>query len=532
MSRMLTVCAFLSAFASRVLLAADLTQSAGVKVGDNPGYCVTLPDGSKTYIADAGDSSVWVVNHSTKTVSSVIYVGPTAGHFRIALSPSGEYLYALAPIDTLTIIRTDTDEVCTSVSVPSGANVVFAKDDVALVATIGSGFGTDSMTAIRNDGTVIGTAPLPESSTTPALAVANNYVLVARQTPGASEGTVTFIDLATMSTIAEIGTGGQGPVDIAVNAATNRAFIANFISGNIGVIDIGTFTLLSVISMPGNPYALTSWDSPGGSYVFAACDGADVLAAINAATGVLDKTTSVPGINSPFNNLAIKPDGKLGIIGAAATGEIHLVDTDPTSNSFMALLKSCATGVTVGSAAFSGLGDRAYVVDQSLGRLLEFSVSGGADSIEQAVSLVVDAINILLDGSLTKREKNALKSVRDKLIGSHDGKGKNGAIDKMEKDNLHAALVKMREAVHRLYLMMGWSAVNASGMQKILSSGAMSEVYKAIKGVEATAGAGDSDVADAWSRYNSGVQYHKTGSYVSAMDCYDRAWREARKALQ
>lgn len=531
MSRMLTLGAFLSAFAGRVL-AADLTQSASVKVGDNPGYAVTLPDGSKTYVADGGDSSVWVVNNAVKTVSSVIYVGPTAGHFRIALSPSGDYLYALAPTDTLTIIRTDTDEVVTSVPVSSGANVVVAGNDVAVVATVGSGPGADSMTAVRNDGTVIGTAPLPESSTAPALAVAGNYVLVARQPPGASEGTVSFIDLATMSTVAEIGTGGQGPVDIAVSAATHRAFIANFISGNIGVIDLGTFSLLSVISVPGNPYALTGCDGPGGSYLFAACDGADVLVAINALTGALEKTASVPGIEAPFNNLALKPGGKLGIIGAAATGEIHLVDTDPTGNSFMALLKSCSTGVTVGSAAFSGLGDRAYVVDQSLGRLLEFSVSGGTDSIEEAVSLVVDVINILLDGSLTKREKKALRRVRDNLIGSNNGQAKNGAVDKMKKDNLHGALVKIREAVRGLSMMTGWSTVDTSGMQMTLSGGAMSEVYKAIKGIEAAVGAGDPEVLDAWSRYDRGVQHHKAGSYVSAVHCYDQAWREARKALQ
>lgn len=531
MSRMLTVCAFLSAFAGRVLLAADLTQSAGVKIGDTPGYAVTLPDGSKTYIADAGDSSVWVVNNSTKTVSSVIYVGPTTGHFRMAASPTCDCVY-VAVDSNVHIIDTETDSIKATVPVSSGANVVLARSNLAVVASLG-GFGADSMTVIGNDGTVIGTVPLPESSTPPALAVADNHVLVARQTPGASEGTVTFIDLATMATVAEVGTGGQGPVDIAVNSATNRAFIANFISGNIGVIDIGTFSLLSVISMPGNPYAVTSADSVGGSYVFVACDGADVLAAINAATGAVEKTTSVPGINAPFNNLALKPGGKLGIIGAGATGEIHLVDTDPTSNSFMALLKSCSTGVTVGSAAFSGLGDRAYVVDQSLGRLLEYSVSGGPDSILDAVSLVVDAINIVKESTgLTRRERKALDKIIKELIGGKDGQARNGAIDKMEKDNLKGALGKMKKAVRGLAEMATWSNLSTTGFQKTLSSGAMSEVYKAIQGVEATAGAGDPDLVDAWSRFNNGVQHHKAGSYVRSMDCYDKAWREARKALQ
>jgi YVTN family beta-propeller protein len=62
-------------------------------------------------------------------------------------------------------------------------------------------------------------------------------------------GTVSVIDEATNTVTANIAVG-SGPTGVAVNPATNTAYVTNYGSGTVSVIDEATNTVTATIPLP------------------------------------------------------------------------------------------------------------------------------------------------------------------------------------------------------------------------------------------------------------------------------------------
>jgi YVTN family beta-propeller protein len=91
---------------------------ANVPVGVNPRMVAVLQDGSRAYVVNQGDSTVSVVNLKTNTVTNTIPVPATAHPNFIAAifgTPTGKVYVTSPESDRMTIIRTDTDTVETTI---------------------------------------------------------------------------------------------------------------------------------------------------------------------------------------------------------------------------------------------------------------------------------------------------------------------------------------------------------------------------------------------------------------------------------
>ena len=91
---------------------------ATVPVGVDPQMVAVLQDGSRAYVINKGDSTVSVVNLTTNTVTATIPVPATPHPTFMAVingTPTGKVYVTSPESDHMTIIRTDTDTVETTV---------------------------------------------------------------------------------------------------------------------------------------------------------------------------------------------------------------------------------------------------------------------------------------------------------------------------------------------------------------------------------------------------------------------------------
>jgi YVTN family beta-propeller protein len=91
---------------------------ATVPVGLNPRMVAVLQDGSRAYVVNQADSTVSVINLSTNAVSAVIPVPLTVHPTFIAATtgtPTGKVYVTSPESNNMTIIRTDTDTVQTTI---------------------------------------------------------------------------------------------------------------------------------------------------------------------------------------------------------------------------------------------------------------------------------------------------------------------------------------------------------------------------------------------------------------------------------
>ena len=94
------------------------TLVANVPVGKNPVMIGVLQDGTQAYVINKGDSTVSVINLVTNRVSATIPVPATASPTFIAVTtgtPTGKVYVTSATSSTMTVIRTDTDAVDTTI---------------------------------------------------------------------------------------------------------------------------------------------------------------------------------------------------------------------------------------------------------------------------------------------------------------------------------------------------------------------------------------------------------------------------------
>jgi len=92
--------------------------AAPIPVGVNPQMVAVLQDGSRAYIINKADSTVSVVNLTTNTVTATIPVPATPHPTFMAVingTPTGKVYVTSPESNSMTIIRTDTDKVETTV---------------------------------------------------------------------------------------------------------------------------------------------------------------------------------------------------------------------------------------------------------------------------------------------------------------------------------------------------------------------------------------------------------------------------------
>jgi len=95
------------------------TLVANIPVGKNPLMVGVLQDGSQAYVINQGDSTVSVINLKTNTVTATIPVPASPNPTFLAVTtgtPTGKVYVTSSTSKLMTVIRTDTNAVDTTIS--------------------------------------------------------------------------------------------------------------------------------------------------------------------------------------------------------------------------------------------------------------------------------------------------------------------------------------------------------------------------------------------------------------------------------
>ncbi|HEV8200982.1 MAG TPA: hypothetical protein VGS03_13250 [Candidatus Polarisedimenticolia bacterium] len=114
------------------------------------------------------------------------------------------------------------------------------------------------------------------------------------------------------------------------------------------------------------------------------------------------------------------------------------------------------------------------------GGLLSPSTTVNVLSARDALQLLIDQLDVLIAGS-TGSQRAAWQSVRDLLDGNLQGDPYNGAIDKLDSDDLEAAVVRIVQAIDALRTARSVTGVDTTDMQALLAMSAWSIAVEAQK---------------------------------------------------
>lgn len=244
-------------------------QVTGTITGfDGPSGMVITPDGNTAYVNNYGGpggvgsgngTTVRVVNLNTNTiVGSPITVGLAPAS--LAITPDGAFVYVINYVDgntgtgTISIIRTSDNTVVGTIPGFSGPFAIAITPN-GYYAYI-TNFGSNNFSPI---GTTVSVLNLQSNSVTATIQVGTQPAGIAINPNGlfayvtnyntlylgpnftdltAGQGTVNVIDIATNKVIFPIVVVGESPANIAISPDGIYAYVSNYTSNTVSVINI------------------------------------------------------------------------------------------------------------------------------------------------------------------------------------------------------------------------------------------------------------------------------------------------------
>jgi YVTN family beta-propeller protein len=255
-----------------VINVATNTISATITI--NATECVSVSlDGTKVYVTNDGDSSVYVINTATNTVSDTIIVGSQPEGICVSLDGNKVYV-ANYLSNTVSVISTSTNTVSATIAVGTGPYGISVSPD-------------GSKVYVANKG--------------------NN--------------TVSVINTSTNTVSATITVGTQ-PYGVTVSPDGSKAYVTNFNNQSVSLINTATNTVTATISVGFNPMGIAV--SPDGSKVYVANEASSTVSVINTTTNTVSNTISV---GSTPQGISVSPDGSKVYVTNAVTTDISVINT-------------------------------------------------------------------------------------------------------------------------------------------------------------------------------------------------------------
>jgi uncharacterized protein (TIGR03118 family) len=271
------------------------------------------------YVANAGSSSVSVIDTSTNTVIGTVGVGGRP--VGVAFTPTGSRVYVTnSDSDSVSVIDTATNTVITTIAVASFPQGIAITPDGAraYVANTSS-----------NNVAVIDTAT-NTVTTTIAVGISSNGVAISPNgsrcyVTNAGSDSVSVIDTATNTVIATVGVGSL-PFAVVITPDGSRAYIGNNQSTFISVIDTATNTVIATVENVFQPEGLAF--TPDGSRLFAAANSNHV-SVIDTATNTVVATIPIGAFTA---GMAVTPDGKSAYVSVYFGSDRHVFAIDTATN--------------------------------------------------------------------------------------------------------------------------------------------------------------------------------------------------------
>ncbi|MBK9337983.1 MAG: beta-propeller fold lactonase family protein [Lewinellaceae bacterium] len=178
---------------------------------------------------------------------------------------------------------------------------------------------------------------------------------------------VSVIDLATNTVIATIPVG-FGAYGVSVSPDGTRVYVTNEADGTVSVLDGVTNTLITTVGVGATPTGIAV--SPDGTRVFVANSGSNSISVLDAATNTVLAT--IPAGTSP-RGITWQPDGSR--VYATGSNPSVLVTIDAATNT---ILSSVPTGDTPAGVRVSPNGARIYVANSFSNNLYVFNAANNA----------------------------------------------------------------------------------------------------------------------------------------------------------
>jgi YVTN family beta-propeller protein len=191
---------------------------------------------------------------------------------------------------------------------------------------------------------------------------------------------VTVIDAATHAVVATVPVGA-GPFGVAATPDGRFVYVTNSGGPAYSVSVINTATDSVIATLPAMPTPLGVATSPDGRFAYALIDGAGVAYAIDTATNTVAATAAI-GAAAGAIAIAVTPDGRLAYIANAFLDTVSVLDI---------ATGAIAASVPVGSLPFDVAvtpdGRRAYVANRaSVGNALSV-IDTGTQAVVASVAL-------------------------------------------------------------------------------------------------------------------------------------------------
>ncbi|MGD0711423.1 MAG: beta-propeller fold lactonase family protein [Bacteroidales bacterium] len=165
---------------------------------------------------------------------------------------------------------------------------------------------------------------------------------------------VSIINVATNTVLDSIEVGSH-PNGVSVSPDSSKVYITDG-SDSVSVINTATNTVTATITVGSGPQGISV--SPDGSKVYVANYGANTVSVINTTTNTISATIS--GFNYP-EGISVSPDGsKVYVANSGGSGSVSVINS--ASNTIVATI---AVGINPMGICISSDGSKVYVTNQN-----------------------------------------------------------------------------------------------------------------------------------------------------------------------
>ncbi len=326
-------------------------------LGNQPDSVVANPVTNKIYVASRINGTVSVIDGSNDTVKTTFSVGDTP--FSMALNPVTNRIYVVnygssTGVGTMTVINGNIDGVIATVNLPSGSvnnsrpNSVSVNPVTNKIYTANSADGSVSII----DGATNAVTRIAlglRSGANPREVVVN--VLTNRIYTCNDDGTASIINGSNNAIISTVTTGPE-PWGLAVDEATNKAYVVNSGSSTVTVIDGATASFAATVNVGGQPY--TAAINPVTNRVYVSAFSGNSVTVIDGSQNVTSAITAASRFAVAVNPVTNK------IYFGSGSGDVNtLAVVDGATNA----VSSVTTGTQPNAVAVNPVTNRIYTAN-------------------------------------------------------------------------------------------------------------------------------------------------------------------------
>src|SRR5581483_10492884 len=134
---------------------------------------------------------------------------------------------------------------------------------------------------------------------------------------------VSVVDTATDTVVATIASGGAStPADVAITPDGAHAYVPNFNSNNVSVIDTATNTISSLIPGFSGPGSVSI--TPDGTHAYVANENSNTVSVIDTATNTV--TATIP-VGSTPTDVLVDPAGGTAYVANGGGNSVSVINT-------------------------------------------------------------------------------------------------------------------------------------------------------------------------------------------------------------